>query len=247
MNTIAIVQARMGSNRLPGKVLMDIAGQTALSRVIGRLSCARYLSEIVVATTISPLDDLLVQECRKLGVPYFRGAEQDVLSRYCKAAAAFHADVIVRITSDCPLIDPGVVDNVIAAFHENRPDLACNELPRTFPRGLDTEVFTIGALQLVEECATRPYQREHVTSIFYERQDIFRIHSVCAATNCSHYRLTLDTAEDLQLIRAIYSQFDGRDDFTWQEVVELLMASPGLAAINGHVLQKPVRDFVATD
>jgi spore coat polysaccharide biosynthesis protein SpsF len=230
----------MGSTRLPGKVLMDIGGETVLSRVLKRLSRARQISEIVVATTVSSTDDLLVQDAKQIGVRFFRGPENDVLSRYCQAATAFNADGIVRITADCPLIDSGLVDDVIEAFAKNGPDLACNDFPRTFPRGLDTEVFTIHALRRAEELSILSHQREHVTPVFYERQDVFRIHSVCAGQDYSRNRWTLDTAEDLELIRAIYSYFDNRDDFTWHEVLAMLENAPELVAINSHIVQKTV-------
>lgn len=241
MRVVAIVQARMGSTRLPGKVLMDIGGNTTLCRAITRLSRSTRIDEIVVATTIAPQDDAIVAESKRIGVKWFRGAEEDVLARYCHAADAFRADLIVRITSDCPLIDPAIVDQVTEKCVTDKVDFACNVLPRSFPRGLDTEAFSTAALAKAEKVAHQPYQREHVTPVFYERPDLFRTCSLSAERDCSHHRWTLDTPEDLELIRTIYSHFNNNDDFTWLEVITLMNRLPHLADINAHIVQKPVR------
>lgn len=243
MKIVAIVQARMESTRLPGKVLADIGGDTTLSRVITRLSRARRIDKIVIATTCYPADDAVVAESKRLQVDCFRGSEPDVLSRYGQAAVVSEADVIVRITSDCPLIDPGIVDEVVQTCLIKQADLACNDLTPSFPRGLDTEVFTAAALQRAEEIADRPHQREHVTPVFYERRDLFRIVSVRAERDYSRHRWTLDVPEDLKLIRAIFSHFQNSNDFAWRDVLALVEKSPQLAAINAHVIQKPVRDY----
>lgn len=245
MRVVAIVQARMGSSRLPGKVLMNVGGASTLSRVITRLSRARRVNQIVVATTTAPADDAIVAESERMGIKVFRGSEQDVLSRYFQAATLFCADVIVRVTSDCPLIDSGIVDEVVDTRASNDADLACNDLPPSFPRGLDVEVFTAAAIERIHRIADQPYQREHVTPLFYERQDLFRIFSICAERDYSQHRWTLDTPEDLQLIRAIYSHFEGSDGFTWRDVMALVEKFPQLAAINAHVIQKPLRERAA--
>jgi spore coat polysaccharide biosynthesis protein SpsF len=161
MNIVAVIQARMGSTRLPGKVLRDIGGKTMLARVVRRMQCAASLSQVVVATTTSPADKAIVAECERLGIPAFRGDEQDVLDRYYQAAQAHRADVVVRVTSDCPLIDPGVVDEVVRAFLDAEPDYASNTLERTYPRGLDTEVMTMAALARAWREAQEPYQHAH--------------------------------------------------------------------------------------
>lgn len=241
MRVVAIVQSRMGSTRLPGKVLMDIGGHTALARVITRLSRSRRIDEMVVATTAAPLDDEIVTESKRIGVKCFRGSENDVLARYCQAAGAFRANVVVRITSDCPLIDPEIVDQVIEKYVTEKADFACNVLPRSFPRGLDSEVFSTTALTKAENLAHEPYQREHVTPVFYERQDLFRIVSVSAERDYSRYRWTLDTPEDLELIRAIYSHFNNSNDFRWREVITLMERLPHLEATNAHIVQKAVQ------
>jgi len=237
---VVVVQARMGSTRLQGKVLMDLCGQTTLARVNCRLARAERVHQIVIATTTSPADNAIVSEAERNGVAVFRGSEQDVLSRYLQAAEQFRADLIVRITSDCPLIDPGVVDRVIAEVLSSDADFASNCIHRTYPRGLDAEVFTLDALHRADDMCDQPHHREHVTPIFYERPDRFRVRSVVGGEDYARYRWTLDTPEDLELIRTIYSRFDNRDDFGWRDVVRLMEEHPELAEINSHVIQKAV-------
>lgn len=234
----AIIQARMGSTRLPGKVLMKIGNETVLGRVVRRLTRSKLIAEVVVATTPCRADDIIVDECEKLSVQCFRGSENDVLDRYYHAAETISAETIVRITADCPLIDPGLVDQVLRAFIERHADFACNVLPRTYPRGLDTEVFTRDALAKVVDQANQPYQREHVTPVFYERRDLFRLATVSGERAYSRYRWTVDTREDLELVRSIYERFDNEDDFGWKAAIELLELRPELAMLNAHVQQK---------
>src|SRR5215813_10564723 len=170
----AIIQARMGSTRLPGKVLMDIGGRTALARVVARVSRASLVSDVIVATSDLPNDERIVEECNRLGVSCFRGSESDVLDRYYRAAQEFEADVVVRITSDCPVIDPQLVDDAIRVFQLHEADYASNVIPRTYPRGLDTEVFATQAMAWAWLEAREPYQREHVTPYLYEHPEIFK-------------------------------------------------------------------------
>ncbi len=242
MRTVAIIQARMGSTRLPGKVLLDIGGETALCRVVRRLSRSKLITETAIATTDLPSDDVIVSEAERLGVRCFRGAEQDVLARYVGAAEAFAADVVVRITSDCPLIDAELADEVIEALAQEGADFACNVWPRTYPRGLDTEAFTSSALQSICEVAKQPHQREHVTPWFYEHRDEIGFASVQGDADHSSHRWTLDTPEDLQLIREIYERFENRDGFGWREILECMERPPELCSINAHVVQKSMRE-----
>lgn len=237
---VAIIQARMGSTRLPGKVLLDLEGKTALARVVSRLRRTTQLSDIVVATTDLVRDDAIVRECERLNVNCFRGSESDVLDRYYQTARTFAADTIVRITSDCPVIDPGLVDQTITAFRQEQGDYASNSLPRTYPRGLDAEVFTIAALEQAWRNARQDYEREHVTPYFYEHPELFRLVSQQSPTDYSQYRWTLDTPEDLELLRKLYSSFDGRDDFQWLDAIALVERNPELAEINSHIFQKAV-------
>jgi len=242
MNIVAIIQARMGSSRLPGKVLMDLGGEMVLGRVVRRLQRSRHISKIVVATTTVPADEVIVAECDRLEVLCFRGSEHDVLDRYYQAARANAADAVVRITSDCPLIDPELVDETVEVFRDKHADYASNVFPRTYPRGLDTEVFSFDALDRAWREAREAHQREHVTPYLYEHPQIFKLASLSGAADYSRYRWTLDTREDLELLRAIYSRFDGRDDFSWKEVLRLMEREPELAELNSQVLQKSVRE-----
>jgi spore coat polysaccharide biosynthesis protein SpsF len=246
LKVVAIIQARMGSTRLPGKVLMDLGGETVLSRVVRRLRRATRIDEIAVATTVSRKDDAISAACKGLGVREFRGSEEDVLDRYLCAAEEAGAEAVVRITSDCPLIDPELVDEVVSSLVAGNVDFVSNVMPRTYPRGLDAEAFTAEALRKVWENANQPHQREHVTPLFYERQDIFRVASVRGGPDYSRYRWTLDTPEDLRLIRAIYGNFGNGDDFGWREAIALMDRSPELASINAQVAQKPVGEKART-
>ena len=242
MNTVAIIQARMGSSRLPGKVLKDLQGETVLGRVVRRLRRSRQISKIVVATTTEATDKVIVAECDRLQVLCFRGSERDVLDRYYQAAHVNAAEAVVRVTSDCPLIDAKLVDETVEVFRDEHADYASNVSPRTYPRGLDTEVFTFDALDRAWREAREPHQREHVTPYLYEHPQIFRLASRSGAADYSRYRWTVDTREDLELLRAIYSRFDGDDDFSWQDVIALMKREPELAELNSQVLQKSLRE-----
>lgn len=238
MKVVTIIQARMGSTRLPGKVLKDLGGQTVLSRVVHRVQRARLTGEIVVATSTKPADDVIVEECQRIAVKFFRGEEDDVLDRYYRCALWAGAGAVVRITSDCPLIDPDVTDETIHAFLTHHPDYASNALERTYPRGLDTEIMTMKALATARRDADEPYQRAHVTPFIYEHPRWFTLLAVEGFRDYSHYRWTLDTSEDLALIRALYERMNNQDDFSWLDLVKLLEREPDLAEINRGVMQK---------
>jgi spore coat polysaccharide biosynthesis protein SpsF len=240
--TIAIIQARSGSSRLPGKVLMDIGGQTMLSRVVNRLRRAAGLDRLVVATTVEPADDAVVEACNRLNVALSRGSEEDVLDRFYRAATVFDAEIVVRITADCPLIDPAEVTRVVAAFNDQQPDYASNALVPTLPRGLDTEAIAISALATAWSQATAPYQRAHVTPFIYEHPDRFRLLSVPFPGSFGEHRWTVDTTEDLQFVREVYARFGNRDDFGWCEVIELLAREPKLSDINREIKQKSLME-----
>ncbi len=242
MKIAAIIQARMGSTRLPGKVLMDLGGETVLARVVRRLRRATLVEEIVVATTDSEVDHAIVCECERLSVRVFRGEENDVLDRYYHAAQGIDAKAIVRITSDCPLIDPEITDNTIRSFLEHRPDYASNALQRTYPRGLDTEVMNWEALSCAWREARLSYQRAHVTPYIYENPDCFDILPVEGDADYSSCRWTLDTADDLAFIRAVYDRLDNDDCFSWRDVLALLGREPELAELNRDVMQKALQE-----
>ena len=239
---VAIVQARMGSSRLPGKIFADLAGEPVLARCLARLGRIRGIDEVVVATTTSPRDDRVAAFCRARGLPCFRGRENDVLDRYYRAARRHAADVVVRITSDCPLIDPEVSSMVLERFfrYHHPPDYCCNFLPRrTFPLGLETEVFTFEALVRAWRQDHLPQWREHVTTYILHRPARFSIASVRCERNLGHLRWTVDTPEDLDLVRRIYRHF-GHDRFSWRQAASLIQRHPSWQAVNRHVRQVTV-------
>jgi spore coat polysaccharide biosynthesis protein SpsF len=242
MKIAAIIQARMGSSRLPNKVLMDLGGATVLERVLHRLGRSGTIPELLVATTTAAQDDVIVEKCKGGGVGVFRGSELDALDRYYRAAEHLQVDVVVRITSDCPLIDPAVTDATIRAFLDQQADYASNVRVRTYPRGLDTEVMTVQALERAWREARQPHQREHVTPYIYENPGQFKLYGIENDTDCSRHRWTLDTPEDLAFLQAVYARFGGRDDFGWREILELVEADPSLADINRPVAQKAVHE-----
>jgi spore coat polysaccharide biosynthesis protein SpsF len=237
-----IIQARMGSARLPGKVLIDLGGKSVLARVVSRLRRATLVDEIVVATTDCAPDDAVVRECDRLGVEFFRGSENDVLDRYYRAAQLTTAEGIVRITSDCPLIDPQITDDTIRSFLDLRPDYASNALHRTYPRGLDTEVMTRDALACAWREAHLPYQRAHVTPYLYENPTRFAILAIKSNVDYSDHRWTLDTPEDLAFIRALYDRLDNDDEFTWRDALAVLQREPELVELNRGVMQKALQE-----
>lgn len=243
---VAIVQARMGSTRLPGKVMADIAGKPMLARVVERAARAQTLDSLIVATTVDPSDDAVAALCASHGYSFFRGDETDVLDRYYHAARKFAAGAIVRLTGDCPLIDPGVIDDTVRVFLEADPpyDLVANRLAegRTFPIGLDTEVCSFEALETAWRESTDPYEREHVLPFIYERRERFRVFLYRGAEEHGSLRWTVDAAEDLEVIRRVYAHFGGRDDFTWIEVLELFKHDPSLAVLNAAVEHRGFRE-----
>ncbi len=235
-----IVQARMTSSRLPGKVMLDLAGRPMLQRVIERLMRSQRLDAIIVATTTDDADDPIVELCGQQSWPYSRGSRDDVLDRFEQTAAAVAADVIVRVTSDCPLIDPEVIDQVIEAFLAMHPglDYCSNTVPvRTFPRGLDTEVFRRDALTRAWREDRDPATREHVTPYIYRRPDLFTTLLVRAGADFSTHRWTVDTLEDYELARTIYDHYEN-DLFDWQDVLTLLKSRPELVSINSDIVQR---------
>lgn len=238
-HVVMIVQARMGSVRLPGKVLVDIQGQPMLARVVERGRRAETVDQVVVATTTDPADDPVVDLCERRKFTVVRGDAFDVLDRYYQAARALAADVIVRVTGDCPLLDPEVVDRTVRALLESDPpaDLALNRFvdDRTYPVGLDAEVCTIAALERAWREADQPYQREHVMPFLYDPPGRFRVIHVRNEEDYGDLRWTVDTAEDLELVRSIYAALAPDETFGWRQVLELIEAHPELAAINASV------------
>lgn len=236
---VAIIQARMRSTRLPGKVLAEVAGRPMLAQQLRRMREARGVDEIVVATTIDAADDPVVELARREGVRWFRGDEVDVLGRYLGAARESHAEVVVRVTADCPLLDAEVMDRVVAALAPSL-DYASNTLRRTYPRGLDVEAFHADVLERMARLATSRAAREHVTYFLHrERPDLFLSGEVVADEDSSDLRWTVDTAEDLELVRAIYRTANlGVDRVPYPELVRLVRRTPELLTINADIRQK---------
>ena len=241
MSTIAIVQARMGSTRLPGKVLSDLCGTPMLRRVVDRTRRAKLLDDVVIATTDEPQDAAIVDFCQQHDIAHFAGSHHDVLDRYYQAAKKFGADAVVRITSDCPLIDPAVIDVVIRKFRvcSWNDYVSCIVEPRAFPRGLDTEAFSFSALETAWQEAKDDACREHVTQYFLRNPKQFEVDGVYSFTNYSSLRWTVDTPEDLQLAETIYRHF-GHDAFSWKDVLHAYDEHPEWRDINAHIEQKKV-------
>ena len=242
MKVVIIVQARMTSTRLPGKILKEVLGKSLLEYQIERLKRVCLANDIVIATTTNNMDDVVVDLCKKLQLNYFRGSEHDVLARYHAAAVAFNADVIVRVCSDCPLIDPAIIDRVIDSYLKNsgKYDYVSNVLVRTFPRGMDAEVFSREALHCAAEQAMLPAQREHVTP-FIVAGTLFRLKNVAYVQDQSRHRWTVDTNEDFELIKNILeSLYPVNNLFTMQDVLDCFEANPVWFFINAHVEQKRV-------
>jgi spore coat polysaccharide biosynthesis protein SpsF len=237
--TVAIIQARTGSSRLPGKVLADIGGATMLAQVVRRLREATRVDEIVVATSLVLADDAVADEAVRLGAGVHRGSENDVLGRYLGAAREFRAEAILRTTADCPLIDPAVVDLVIEALTDE-VDYASNTHDRSFPRGLDSEALHRDTLERIARLGTSRAAREHVTAFVMEQPALFRIVQVAAEVDDSDLRWTVDTADDLAVVRGMYDALGlGAAVRPYREVVAAVRARPELAAANAHVRQKP--------
>ena len=241
--TIAIIQGRMSSSRLPGKILEDIGGEPMVIRVVSRVRRAQTVDQVVIATTDDPSDDPVETICTARGIPIYRGSLYDVLDRFYQAAVLFGASTVIRVTADCPLIDPVEIDHVVKAFQEQRVDFAANRLPppwkRTYPIGLDTEVCKFEALERAWREAKDAHHREHVMPYLYEMPGRFKVLVLDHPVDYGNMRWTVDTPEDLDVVRLIYKHFENRDDFSWLEVLDLYEKQPELARMNDHVSHNP--------
>ena len=235
MRLIAIIQARMTSTRLPGKVLMDIAGRPALELMVSRVKRATLIDGIVVATTSNATDDPVIALCERLGVATFRGDEQDVLARFAAAAGVFGAETVVRLTGDCPIIDPAVIDDAVRLYRSGDWDYVGNGNRRTYPDGLDVEVFTRAALERAAREADHPFAREHVTPYLRGiRPDIipdggFRRGDLVYAADFSHIRWTLDRQDDLDRLRRLVPKLP--DGFDWLTALSVATREPSLLGV----------------
>lgn len=236
---VGIIQARMGSTRLPGKVLKDLAGEPMLARVVERTRRARTLDQVVVAASDLPADDVIAQLCADRGWACSRGSETDVLDRYYQAALEFQADIIVRATSDCPLIDPQLIDRHVERLllRWAEVDLVTNMLQQSFPLGLAVEALPLDVLIRMNRMSIARELREHVTTLAYVEPEWFQIDSILHTSDLSYMRWTVDTAEDLEFVRRIVSFF-GNDHFAWEEVLSVLEEHPDWAQINQAIASR---------
>lgn len=238
---VATIEARMTSSRLPGKVLLDLAGKPSLQQIVERLKRSKYLDDVVVATTVNATDDPIIALCEQIGCTYFRGSEEDVLVRVLDAAKSVSADIIVEITGDCPVIDWRHVDHLIELFYSGEYDYAANIIERSFPRGFDTQVFPVSVLDRVNQLTQDQQDHEHVSLYIYRHPETFKLINWAAEGMMRRpdYEITLDTPQDYQLIRAIYDElYPTNPDFSAEDVVRLLNEKPELAEIVAEVRRK---------
>lgn len=248
MKIVAIIQARMGSSRLPGKVLRPLGDRSVLAHVIARTQACPLIDEVVVATTTEAHDQAIVDEALACGASGFRGSESNVLERYYQAAKQAKADVVVRITSDCPLLDPSLLTRMLEQFKQleaagSRVDYYSNTQTRSFPRGLDAEIMTFAALERAYREASKPYEQEHVTPYLYQHPESFTVEQWVGGEDHSALRWTLDTPEDYRLIEAIYQElYRPGEIFTTERVLALMAERPDLPQLNAHIQQKGLEE-----
>ncbi len=234
----ALIQARMGSVRLPGKVLADINGRPMLAGMFDRVRSARKIDRCIAVTSTDPSDDPIVEMCGREGIDVYRGSLDDVLDRYYKAAAGINSDVIVRLTGDCPLMDPRVIDEVVGVYEQGGYDYVANSAPPpgTFPDGMDVEVLSFMALEKAWREAKKPSEREHVTFYFWQNPDKFRIFRHDRKDDLSKLRLTVDHPQDLEVVREIYARLYPKDPFfSMESILDLLNEHPELCRSNQSI------------
>lgn len=243
---VAIIQARMGSSRLPGKVLKDLAGKAMLAHVIERSQKAKVIDAVMVATTVNEQDLPIVAYCRDAGVAVFQGDEFDVLDRYYQAAKTANADIIVRLTADCPLMDATLIDELVAAFLESGVDFAANRLPppwkRTYPIGLDIEVVSFANLEKAWQLAEAKFEREHVMPYFYDEPGRFKTLLMHYIEDLGDKRWTVDTPQDLEMLQSVFAHFSDQPNFGWLDVYQWLKEHPEIEAINAEIGHKHVKE-----
>lgn len=239
---VCVSQVRMESTRLPGKSLMDLCGKSVVERVFDRLSLSQRIDEVVMAMPDTPANDELAAVCESFGASVFRGSLDDVLERYAAASRAFDADIVVRVTADCPFTSPELIDAVVDRLVSGDGlDYASNNIRRTYPLGFDAEALWARTLYTAEAEAREPLEREHVTPYIYQHPQRFRLACVEAPESMARptYRITVDEPADLELARAIWERL-GRDDFTARDVVDVMDADETLRDVNAHVRNKDV-------
>ena len=236
-NTVAIIQARMGSSRFPNKTLKPIAGQPLIGFLVDRLGMCKSLSKIVIATTVNKRDDQLSKWAKSHDIPSFRGSEKDVLNRFYKCASQYNADVIVRITADDPLKDPEVVDRAVNIFNSDDYDYVSNTINPSFPEGIDVEVFSFSALSRAENEAKKESEREHVTPYIWSNPKNFSIKNFIADNDDSDIRLTVDYPSDLKMLNNINRLCDDLKSTSYLEVVNLLRKNKEIMDLNNNIVR----------
>lgn len=235
MKTIVTIEARMGSSRLPGKVLKEVCGKPILQHLIERIKRARLPDEVVVATTVNPLDDAIEALCKRIGCAFFRGSEPDITDRLIQTARAFKADLIAQTTGDCPLLDPALVDKAIALFRASKVDYVSNRLTRSYPCGQDVQVFPLAVMERVAARTSDPADREHGSYYIYTHPKEFTMKNFLAenGVRCPEKRWVLDYPEDLAFMRAVYeSLYRSNPFFDTLDVLELLRRHPEIEGLN---------------
>ncbi|HEY8721825.1 glycosyltransferase family protein [Pengzhenrongella sp.] len=245
MSVVAVIQARFGSSRLPGKVLEDVGGRPMLEKVIQRVFRATSVDDVIVATTDSVTDDSVSAVARGVGATVHRGSTLDVLDRFKTAIGLYDdADLVVRVTADCPFVDPGLIDDAVAKLRSTDADFVANRLPppfaRTYPVGLDVEVTTAAAIRCAWREATEPHQREHVMPYLYDPPGRFRVSILDLAEDLSNFRWTVDTRADLLAVRAL-AEVVGPEPFSWRDVLAQARKCPAIGRLNAREVQKGLR------
>lgn len=239
MKTAAIIQARMGSSRLPGKIMLKVCGKTFLEHMIERVKKSKKIDEIIIATTDKPSEDVIVDLCKNLGVLFFRGPEEDVLARYKLASDVIGADIIVRLTSDNPLVDFRIIDEAIQIFQDNEYDFVSNYSlnSTTYPHGFAVEVFSAKVLNEAHEEAKKPSDREHVVFFTKNQPKRYKIFQMNNLEDLSNYRVTLDYNEDYLVIKAIFEGLypSKNDDFSMSDVISWLDDHPEVKKLNSKI------------
>lgn len=243
MKIVGIIQARMGSTRLPGKVMKEVNGKSLLEYQIERLKEVQLIDDIIIATTTRKNDDCIVDFCEKQNITVHRGSEENVLERYYFAATESNANLVVRMTSDCPLIDPAIVDKMIMYYLTNDFDYVSNTIIRSYPRGMDAEIFSYVTLKEAYSYAEKDYEKEHVTPYIYLNPEKYRIGQMINEKNSSQYRLTVDVPEDFVLISTLIETLYIKNKmFDLDMILKEMNEKPYLSKINGHVKQKALGD-----
>ena len=242
LKIVAVIQARLGSKRLPGKVLKKILGRTLIEWIYYRLSFCKEIGQIVLSTADTAENDKLAGHAKKIGLAYFRGSETDLVSRLYNTARKFSADAIVKITGDCPLVDPKLVDSLIRKYRKNREvDYVCNVFPPTYPDGMDIEIISFRALERLNKEIKDALHREWITTTIMENPDKYKVLNVRYKKNISYLRLTVDYPEDFRLVEIIFKKLHReRKAFTLQDILKLFKKKPSLISINEKWVDKTV-------